>query len=287
MITKINNNRIKEIRHSQDTCPICAASSNRQRVVVRTREWSIHACEICTNAWTYPPPRTIDYTSQNFHQAALQKPERPVPRSIDDLPPQWRYSLLLQVHQLMRVLPPNAHVLEIGCGEGLLLEELSRHGLRVVGVEPSLTASETARNKNLEVHTGYFPGVPIEGPFDAVVMSHVLEHVPRPVEILEAIDRILMSGGYVLLVQTNWRGLIPRLIGRYWYAWVPEQHFWHFTPQGLIRLFYPFGWSILSIQYSSLIHLPAVQLVADLASRIPGLGDQFQILARKYPRDQC
>ncbi|MFQ3664403.1 MAG: class I SAM-dependent methyltransferase, partial [Chloroflexaceae bacterium] len=166
-----------------------------------------------------------------------------------ELPPQWRYSLQLQVDRLMKVLPPGARVLEIGCGEGLLLDELRRRGLRVTGIEPSIAASAAARSKGLDVHTGYFPGVPIEGPFDAVVMSHVLEHLSQPIETLVAIDRLL-NGGYVLLIQTNWRGLIPRICGRRWYAWVPDQHFWHFTPRGLMQLFQPLGWRTRAIDYS-------------------------------------
>lgn len=266
---------------TQTTCPLCNARG--ARVVVRSGQWSIRACQICTNAWTDPPPRTIDYSSENFHGRTLQEPERAAPRSTADLPPQWRHSLLLQVDRLTKVLPPGARVLEIGCGEGLLLDELGRRGLQVTGVEPSVVASAAARGKNLDVHTGYFPAVPIEGPFDAVVMSHVLEHLPQPAETLAAIDRIL-SGGYVLLIQTNWRGLIPRLRGRRWYAWVPDQHFWHFTPRGLMKLFQPLGWSTRAVEYSSLVHSPVLHLPSDLASRVPGLGDQFQILAQTHAR---
>lgn len=274
--------RVKRVIDTRTTCPLC--ESRGVKIVVRSDHWAIRACQVCTNAWTDPLPGMVDYSSENFHRRTLQKPQRAPLPSLADLPPQWRHSLLLQADRLIKVLSPGARVLEIGCGEGLLLEELSRRGLCVVGIEPSVAASAAARDRNLDVYTGYFPDTPIMGSFDAIVMSHVLEHLPRPAETLAAIDRILSSGGYVLLVQTNWRGLIPRLRGRRWYAWVPDQHFWHFTPRGLMKLFQPLGWSIRAIEYSSLVHSPMLRPLADLASRVPGLGDQFQILAQTHVR---
>ncbi len=258
-------------------CPLCGAQDIK--VVLRAHQWSIYSCHVCTNAWTDPPPKEIDYSNENFHQSTMIDFERAALRTTANLPPQWRHSLLLQADRLSAVLSPGARVLEIGCGEGLLLDELARRGMRVVGIEPSETASTVARRKNLEVYTGYFPSTSIQGSFDAVVMSHVLEHLPRPPEVLTAVDRIL-NGGCVMLVQTNWRGIMPHLRGRRWYAWVPDQHFWHFTPRGLATIFQPLGWSTQTVEYSSLVHPHVLRLCSDLASRLPGLGDQFQILAQ-------
>lgn len=262
-------------------CPLCGAGAIAP--VVRAGRWAIWSCRNCTNAWTDPPPGAIDYTSENFHASVLSESGNLAPHSLADLPPQWRYSLLQQVACLARVLGRGGRVLELGCGEGLLLEELARRGLQVVGVEPSVTASAIARQKGLEVHVGYFPGAPVTGPYNAVVMSHVLEHLPRPADVLAAVDSVL-DGGYVLLVQTNWRGLMPRLRRQGWYAWVPDQHYWHFTPRGLEHLFKPLGWRTCSVEYSSLVHSPLLRFPSDLASRLPGLGDQFQILAQTRSR---
>ena len=69
--------------------------------------------------------------------------------------------------------------------------------------------------------------------FDCVVMSQVLEHLENPREILAGVAKVLKAGGRLLLVQTHWLGVMPQRYGGKWYAWVPEQHFWHFTPQGI------------------------------------------------------
>ena len=64
-------------------------------------------------------------------------------------------------------------ILEIGCGEGILLQELSKKGFNVQGIEPSEAASERVRKKNMGCVTGYFPDSRLRGPFDAVVMAIV------------------------------------------------------------------------------------------------------------------
>ena len=92
------------------------------------------------------------------------------------------------------------------------------------GIEPSKTASESARQSGLNVIQGYFPDTIVQGLFDAIIMSHVLEHIQEPIGLLKHVSNSA-RGGYVLLVQTNWRGLMPRIYKEKWYAWVPEHHY--------------------------------------------------------------
>ena len=164
-----------------------------------------------------------------------------------------------------------------------LLGELARRGFQVAGIEPSVTASEVARRNGLDVETGYFPAVCPSDRFAAVVMSHVLEHLFDPREIMRALAQAV-PGGYALFVQTNWHGLIPRLYRRRWYAWVPAQHFWHFTPYGLAVLFQPLGWRTITVEYSSLIHRE--NMVTHFATLAPPWLDQFHLLASLPSQDQ-
>lgn len=262
-------------------CPLCGSRETRQ--VFRTASWAVRSCQVCTNAWTEPPPQPINYAEENFHKGKTALEDSKSSPTIADLPFQWQQSLMLQAERLTKALAPGSRVLEIGCGEGLLLEELARRGLHVIGIEPSIEASALARKRGLDVRTGSFPDVAIEGQIDAVVMSHVLEHLPEPEATLSAVGALL-SGGHVLLVQTNWRGLIPRLLGRHWYAWVPEQHYWHFSPQGLTRIFTVLGWRTQAVEYSSLVHSAKLRSISALAARMGGMGDQFQILAHTDAR---
>jgi SAM-dependent methyltransferase len=88
-------------------------------------------------------------------------------------------------------------VLEIGCGDGALLERLGTGGFAPVldGVELSETAIALARARTipgarrLEAYDGAH--VPADdGAYDLAILSHVLEHVPDPVPLLAEAARV-------------------------------------------------------------------------------------------------
>ena len=93
-------------------------------------------------------------------------------------------------------LAPTALV-EIGCGDGALLAELSRRGIgeKLDGFELSGPAAEIARGRRIP-RTGRieaFDGlrVPAEDQaYDLAVLSHVLEHVPEPAALLAEAARV-------------------------------------------------------------------------------------------------
>ena len=252
-------------------CRLCGAPNTK--ILFRSSNWRISFCASCTNAWTVPPPLgrdRINYKEKNFHSGFGFKEVR-------DMPYQWRKAVLMQARLLEKCLLVDSSILEIGCGEGLFLHELSNRGFIVSGIEPSKTASELARISGLNVIQGYFPDTHIPGSFDAVVISQVLEHVQDPISFLRS-SGALVPDGYILMVQTNWKGLMPRLYKEKWYAWVPEQHYWHFTPKGLCMIFKQLNWQIVKLEYSSLSHNN--NIISLIAPFIPGFGDQFHLLAK-------
>jgi 2-polyprenyl-3-methyl-5-hydroxy-6-metoxy-1,4-benzoquinol methylase len=247
-----------------------------------TPQWKIRACAACTNAWTDPAPGTIDYATANFHAHAVGATT--ARKSLADLPAQWRDSVVMQVSLLKKNLPAAARILEIGCGEGILLAELARAGFNVLGVEASETASAAARAAGLNVLTGYFPHSAARGPFDCIVISQVLEHLENPREILGEIAKLLAPDGRLLLVQTHWLGLMPQRYKEKWYAWVPDQHYWHFTPRGLEILAAPFGFTTETVEFSSLVHTRedgTLNQFSTIALTTPAGGDQFHLLLRR------
>jgi SAM-dependent methyltransferase len=98
-------------------------------------------------------------------------------------------------------------LVEIGCGDGSLLNELSRLVAVVDGFELSPTAIELARARSipgarrLEAYDG--ARVPAgDGAYDLAVLSHVLEHVPDPLPLLEEAARV----GRAVLVEVPLEG---------------------------------------------------------------------------------
>jgi SAM-dependent methyltransferase len=90
-------------------------------------------------------------------------------------------------------------VLDIGCGEGLLLRSVPRIG-EYVGIDPALQRSMTT-NGGVFIQ-GWFPrDLPPCQPFDAIAMLAVLEHIPPSLqsEIATACVRLLKPGGRLLI----------------------------------------------------------------------------------------
>ncbi|MDH5525840.1 MAG: class I SAM-dependent methyltransferase [Nitrospirota bacterium] len=126
------------------------------------------------------------------------------------------------------------HVLEVGCGAGETLARLQDYGWQAEGLDFDPGAVERARSRGLKVHQGdlvsqKFPS----GHFDAVVLSHVIEHVPDPVELLSECKRVLHPGGHLVIYTPNADSLGHRLFGRDWRGLEPPRHFQIFTLRSL------------------------------------------------------
>jgi SAM-dependent methyltransferase len=88
-----------------------------------------------------------------------------------------------------------ATVVEIGCGEGAVLAEMAGRGLSPVidGFELSPTAAGYARERNVARRVEAFDGehLPVDDDaYDLAVLSHVLEHVPDPLPLLQEAARV-------------------------------------------------------------------------------------------------
>jgi len=87
------------------------------------------------------------------------------------------------------------HVLDIGCGGGVLARSLSNRGARVAGVDPNLEALAFARQA---VPTGTFYQAGAEAmpfadrSFDGAIFLNSLHHVPK-----HAMDRALREAARV------------------------------------------------------------------------------------------
>jgi SAM-dependent methyltransferase len=76
-------------------------------------------------------------------------------------------------------------VVEIGCGDGHMLDMLVKHGARTaVGFDPSMAGKDTPYRKRpgVEIIPEYFRSDQLDRNFDFILCRHVLEHIetPRP-----------------------------------------------------------------------------------------------------------
>jgi 2-polyprenyl-3-methyl-5-hydroxy-6-metoxy-1,4-benzoquinol methylase len=231
--------------------------------------WDLSACpdRACGLLWLDPMPAAAEigklYESYYTHadEPILESPARSAYRRLADAYLHRRYGyfpdragagerlrgLLLYLHPGRRSLADGSvaslplrkggRVLEVGCGSGATLRRLQDLGWEVEGVDFDPRAVENARAKGLRVRQGELAGQGFEpDAFDAVIASHVIEHVPDPAGLARQCLRLLRPGG-VLVVQTpNASSLGRAVFGEHWRGLEPPRHLHIFTPRALVAL---------------------------------------------------
>lgn len=137
----------------------------------------------------------------------------------------------------------DARILDVGCANGGLLEALKRRGCSSLhGVDAASGCVDTVRAQG---HVGYclpisrLAELTVAGPFDVIVVSHVIEHVVDLSAIMRALAALLAADGLLYLETPD--------AARYGdHAYVPfyffdSEHINHFDSRQLVILGSGFG----------------------------------------------
>jgi len=114
--------------------------------------------------------------------------------------------------EMASLIPPGAaRLLDVGCSWGGFGAYLSRvrPNIEVTGIDPSIEASATARERLHTVYVGSFPDVLPDdvGLFDCISFNDTLEHFVDPWEILDSCKSILGPSGRIVASIPNIRFL--------------------------------------------------------------------------------
>lgn len=105
-----------------------------------------------------------------------------------------------QVSKLNHHVENKGSLLQIGCSDGYTLSEFKKTGWKVSGVDPSTSALKLANERyGISGIVGNFESVTKLGQYDAIVATHVLEHIYEPKSFLEKIKVHLKPEGLLLL----------------------------------------------------------------------------------------
>jgi SAM-dependent methyltransferase len=102
--------------------------------------------------------------------------------------------------QFVRRLIENKRVLDFGCGNGNFLLKVKKMAAYVEGVELEQRLASYFKKKELCVYNNISQ---TSGNFDFITMFHVLEHLPNPVEFLQAISSKLDNKGQLIVEVPN------------------------------------------------------------------------------------
>lgn len=133
----------------------------------------------------------------------------------------------------------SGRVLDIGCGSGIGLYNLKKHGWHVYGLDPSEKTVKFAR-KELGLNNVFIGTLEDKkysvNFFDVIILNHVIEHLPDPKTTLNEIKRILRSGGLLLITTPNFSSLNAKFFRQFWFPLETPRHLYLFTPTTLNKL---------------------------------------------------
>jgi 2-polyprenyl-6-hydroxyphenyl methylase/3-demethylubiquinone-9 3-methyltransferase len=106
---------------------------------------------------------------------------------------------------------PEARVLDVGCGGGILSESMARSGAHVLGIDLSQAVLDVAELHALESKIPVqYKAIAAEelaaaqpASFDLVTCMEMLEHVPDPAAMLGTLARLVRPGGDVMVSTLN------------------------------------------------------------------------------------
>ena len=148
----------------------------------------------------------------------------------------WRVGYSTGIIKKLGIDPKGKSALEVGCGGGILTEEICKIGFITTGIDPAGESLRTATNHaqanalDIKYDKGTGEHLPYaDNSFDCVFCCDVLEHVQDLPKVISEISRVLKPNG-VFFYDTLNRTFISKLIAiKIWQEWKR----WAFMPANL------------------------------------------------------
>ena len=151
------------------------------------------------------------------------------------LNPRWTTNLDFSVFYLPAM--PNGKLLEIGCGNGDMLKKMQDIGWNGTGVDFDKKSISVAQDLGLNVHEGDICDLNIKkNSFDVIIMNHVIEHLPDPGSTLKECQNLLRTGGKLICVTPNSKGILHSRYKKSYLHLDPPRHLHLFNKKNLKQL---------------------------------------------------
>jgi SAM-dependent methyltransferase len=183
-----------------------------------------------------------------------------------------------EAHRIISsLLSMDQKVLEVGCGTGILGDELKRKGIsHYEGIEPSKERANTAQAKGHKVHNLFltYENQAGLGKFDVIVLADVIEHLANPQSLLELVKRLMHPSSLLVVSVPNvahWSIRLKLLRGKFDYAEtgiLDATHLRWFTRGSLEKYLENSGYRICSYRYTSGYMLPCYSQLRRNARRV-------------------
>ena len=140
-------------------------------------------------------------------------------------------------------------VLDVGCGSGQFLGLARQMGWDCHGVEIDPVAARVACDAGATIVSSRIEALDDshDGKYDAVTLSHVIEHVHDPRETLRHCRRVLKPGGHLWIETPNIDSAGYRIFGRFWRGLESPRHLVIFNADALREILRSIGFERIQV----------------------------------------
>jgi SAM-dependent methyltransferase len=141
-----------------------------------------------------------------------------------------------------------SNILDVGCGKGKLLKELSLIGFnKLTGVDPFI--EKDIQYGDIAIYKKYLSE--ITGAFDFIMLHHSFEHMLNPAEVLNDLTKILAPEGVILIRIPVSDSYVYRTYGADWVELDAPRHTFLHTKKSMEILLSNVGLRVRNITYDS------------------------------------
>jgi 2-polyprenyl-3-methyl-5-hydroxy-6-metoxy-1,4-benzoquinol methylase len=142
----------------------------------------------------------------------------------------------------------NNRILDVGCGNGMLLEEAKKRGWKVYGTEFTDNQISYLISKGISAYQGRLnPSAFDNDFFDVIISSEVIEHINNPLEEMSCFYKFLRRGGLVYITTPNFNAIERFILKNNYEVIEYPEHLCYYTPKTLNLLMKTVGFKKLKV----------------------------------------
>lgn len=204
-------------------------------------DFDVIDCESCGFKHIIPIPNEEELRDIYKHDYHVKDKPLMLEHQLEDH--EWLTSINnARLETLGKLLGKTGKILDVGSGNGFLLQQAQDRGWTGKGVEPSEKAADYSRKQGLDVSCSVFDETCAEkiGKFDVVHLGDVMEHLPDPAGMLELCSKVLKPGGLIAVGVPNEYTPVQKILNedmdvRPWWV-APPHHLNYFDKESLEKL---------------------------------------------------
>ena len=250
-LTKQTIKKAEDIENNKNsTCPICSSYTDKMNEIklLNLVSSDTYKCIGCGLHFRDPLPSAS--LMEDYYSARYFRYSNKLEKQIAENQSNWIRCLL----ESNNVDPQKIYYLEFGAGRGWLVSMMNRFVRRSIGFEADEFSTSWGKdNLQADMRVGFITATSISNIdlhcIPLFSLSHVLEHLHEPKDILQALS-VRCKDAYLFLEVPNgkFEGKVMAL-DRSPHSSM-GQHFWSFTDKSLATLLELSGWDIVQISES-------------------------------------